>query len=135
MEHALPPGEEPAAVARVEVAADDYSRQRGLMFRESLPPDTGMLFVYPDEEPRNFWMKNTLIPLSIAYADRTGLIVKILDMAPGAEGVPDVRLQRYPSDRPATYALEMQLGWFEEHGIRAGDRLVLHPSIEAIRAR
>lgn len=132
--YALPPEAEEAAVALVEVAADDYSRQRGLMFRDELAPDTGMLFIYPGERVRSFWMKNTRIPLSIAYADRVGHIVRIADMAPGV-GVPDERLPRYSSERAATYALEMELGWFEAHGIRAGDRLVLHPALQAVRAR
>ena len=131
---ALPADVTATAVARVEVAADAAARARGLMFRESLRPDHGMLFVYPGERHRSFWMKNTLIPLSIAFATSTGKIVAILDMEPGGD-VPDAELPRYESGRPATYALEMERGWFRGKGIRVGDRIVLHPEVGAVTVR
>jgi uncharacterized membrane protein (UPF0127 family) len=130
----LPAGTMAHAVARVEVAADSFSRQRGLMERGHLRPDHGMIFIYPEEDRLGFWMKNTRIPLSIAYADPTGRIVTILDMEPGI-GIADDDLPRYPSGRPALYALEMDQGWFEERGIRVGDRIVLHPEIAATEVR
>jgi uncharacterized membrane protein (UPF0127 family) len=120
--------------ARVEVASDPASRSRGLMRRKSLPPDTGMLFIYPDERPLEFWMKNTLIPLSICFIDRNGRIVRILDMEPDP-GTPDHPLPRYGSGRSALYALEMERGWFRAHGVREGDVVVIHASILAVRAR
>lgn len=123
-----------AAVARVEVAADEVSRQRGLMERNALPPEGGMLFLYRDERPREFWMKNTRIPLSIAYATGTGRIVRILDMSPGV-GTPDPELPRYPSGEPAKMALEMESGWFSRRGIRVGDRILLDPYLAGIQPR
>lgn len=98
---------------RVEIAATPESRQAGLMHRDRLPQDTGMLFVYPDEQVRGFWMKDTRIPLSIAFASRTGKIVRIADMNP-------FDTERVSSLAPATYAIEVNQGWFAEHGIEAG---------------
>ena len=130
----VPPGTEVAAIARVEIAADDASRTRGLMHRTSLKPDCGMLFVYPTEITRTFWMKNTLIPLSIAFATGTGRIVDIQEMVPGGD-VSDSAQPRYHSRRPATYALEMEKGWFPAKGIRVGDRMVFHPEVGGIPGR
>ncbi len=139
--YVLPIGEEPGAVvsdpavpvARVELATTPPERRKGLMFRRSLAQDTGMLFVYPDPAERSFWMKNTLIPLSIAYADESGRIVRILEMLPDpGTGAP---LPRYLSGEPAIYALEMERGWFNAHGIREGDRMLFHPSILALSPR
>lgn len=98
----------------VEIADEDPEREQGLMHRESMPADEGMLFVYPEERPRSFWMKDTRIPLSIAYADSKGKIVKILDMKPYDTG-------RYQSLYPAMYALEMNQGWFASHDVAEGD--------------
>jgi uncharacterized membrane protein (UPF0127 family) len=121
-------GEELATVAieasggeRVEVRAeiaDDLSEQaRGLMYRTALAGDRGMLFVYDDERERSFWMRNTLIPLSIAYMDSEGRIVDIQDMEPLDDDPP-----HYVSAEPAQYALEVNQGFFEERGIEVGDR-------------
>ena len=85
----------------------------GLMGRVSLLPDQGMLFIYPDEAPRSFWMKNTPLPLSIAFMDVNGRIVHIADMRPLSEAP-------IPSQHPAMYALEMTQGWFGEHGVKVG---------------
>jgi uncharacterized membrane protein (UPF0127 family) len=83
------------------------------MYRTALGRDQGMLFVYPTEGPRSFWVKNTLIPLSIAYLNKDGLIVRIADMKPKDE-------TPIPSSRPAMYALEMEQGWFVSHGVKEG---------------
>ena len=96
-----------------EVAATDAHRQRGLMFRDRLAPDAGMLFIYPDTKVRGFWMKDTRIPLSIAFADSEGVIVRIADMKPFDES-------RTSSLYPAMYALEMEKGWFAQKGIEKG---------------
>ncbi len=97
----------------VEVADQADERMRGLMYRDSLGADSGMLFVYPDEAERRFWMKDTRIPLSIAYLDSGGRILKIADLKPLDEtGVPSVR--------PARYALEVNQGWFAKNGIKEG---------------
>ncbi len=101
---------------RVEIADDDAERTRGLMFRESLPADQGMLFVYTQERTLSFWMRNTLIPLDIAYIDGEGRIVDIQQMEAQDSTT-------HPSRGPAMYALEMNQGWFEAHGVKVGDRL------------
>ncbi len=105
----------------VELAVTEEQKARGLMHRDSLPADDGMLFVYPDTKPRSFWMKDTRIPLSIAFIEPDGDIVKIADMKP---------LDRASTKSlyPAKYALEMNQGWFEEHGVKAGDKVGGIPS-------
>ncbi len=107
-----------------EIAYTLETRQRGLMHRDGLGTDKGMLFIYPDESPRGFWMKDTRIPLSIAFADRTGKIVKIANMRPHD-------LTRVPSVYPATYALEMTQGWFAANGIEKGTVIGDIPDFEA----
>ena len=99
---------------RVELADEPAERQTGLMFRESLAENQGMLFAYPEERTLGFWMKNTLIPLDIAYIDREGRIVDIKQMEPQSA-------ETHNSAAPAMYALEMNQGWFEANGIRIGD--------------
>jgi len=99
-----------------EIAQRPADRARGLMFRESLPPDHGMLFLFPEEKVQGFWMRNTTIPLSIAYADARGRIVRIADLEPLDE-------RPVTSFGPARYALEMNRGWFQAHGVVAGDRI------------
>ena len=96
-----------------EIAATDETRQTGLMHRFSLPPDHGMLFVHDAPRMLSFWMRNTYIPLSIAFIDARGRIVNIEDMAPQVE-----RLTW--SAGPALYALEMKKGWFAQKGIGPG---------------
>jgi uncharacterized membrane protein (UPF0127 family) len=98
---------------RVEVAATQASRQQGLMHRDHLGADAGMLFVYPDEQVRGFWMKDTRIPLSIAFATRSGKIVHLADLEP-------FDTDRVSSLAPATYAVEVNQGWFAKHGIEPG---------------
>jgi uncharacterized membrane protein (UPF0127 family) len=101
----------------VEVAATPQSRETGLMNRFSLPRDHGMLFVFEASEPRAFWMKNTYVPLSIAFVDSTGRILNIEDMRPRDEST-------HWSRGPAMYAIEVRQGWFAEKGIQAGDAVV-----------
>lgn len=100
----------------VEVASTMEQRATGLMNRFSLRTDHGMVFVFERAEPLAFWMKNTFIPLSIAFLDTSGLILNIEDMAPQTE-------ETHWSRGPAQYALEMRKGWFREHGIAPGDRV------------
>ena len=133
LEAEAPAEAEGSVIVTVEVVADPRGRSRGLMERESLPPDGGMLFVYPSERELEFWMKNTRIPLSIAFLDRSGEIVRILDMEPDHRD-PARPLPRYRSGSPALFALEMEKGWFREHGARVGDRVRFHPIILQIRA-
>lgn len=98
---------------QVEIADDDAERSKGLMFRESLPENDGMLFVYESSRPLGFWMRNTLIPLDIAYIDEQGRIVDIQQMEPRDETTTF-------SKADAMYALEMNVGWFEANGISIG---------------
>jgi uncharacterized protein len=112
---------------RVEIADNALGHAIGLMYRKSLPEDQGMLFVYTDEAKRSFWMKNTFIPLSVAFMDSHGRIVDIQNMKPVGEeqSVPDTKLPRYVSAEPAQYALEVNQGFFEEHGVKVGDKAKL----------
>ena len=98
----------------VEVAATPQTRETGLMNRFSLQQDHGMLFVFEAPQPLAFWMKNTYIPLSIAFVDRNGRILNIEDMRPQDEST-------HWSKGPALYAIEMRQGWFASKGIAAGD--------------
>jgi len=97
-----------------EVAATPERRSTGLMHRFSLQPDHGMVFVFDYPEPQGFWMKNTFIPLSIAFIAADGRIINIDEMQPHDESI-------HPSRGPALYAIEMRKGWFTERGIRSGD--------------
>lgn len=114
----LPRTELGAGMHRItaEVAADHASRATGLMFRRSLAPNHGMLFVFQEKTPQCFWMRNTLIALSIAFLDDDGRIVNIEDMAPQTEN-------SHCSKEPVRFALEMEQGWFARRGVAAGDRL------------
>lgn len=103
-------------VVTAEIADTPALRERGLMGREYLEEDHGMLFVYPDEQPRSFWMRNTPIALDIAFLDGNGIIINIETMEPHDD-------ESTLSAAPAMYALEMEAGWFEAHGVAAGDRV------------
>ncbi len=105
----------------VEIADSDEERQVGLMNRESLPEDAGMLFVFEEDVSFGFWMKNTLIPLSIAFADADGEIVRILDMEP-CEADP---CTVYEPEATYRTALEVNQGAFADWGVAEGDRLTL----------
>src|SRR5450631_2077601 len=99
-----------------EIAATVETRTVGLMHRFSLKPDHGMLFVFNAPQPLAFWMKNTFVPLSIAFIGADGRILNIDDMAPQTETT-------HPSRGLALYALEMKKGWFAQHSIVAGERV------------
>lgn len=101
---------------RAEVAADFSTRAQGLMHRKSLAPNAGMLFIFDAAAPHCMWMKNTYIPLSVAFLDESGTIINIADMEPHSE-------QSHCATRPALYALEMTQGWFAQRGIKAGTKL------------
>ncbi|MFO8042809.1 MAG: DUF192 domain-containing protein [Alkalispirochaeta sp.] len=112
---ALPVGDH---VFQVEIADTPESRQQGLMFREDLGPDEGMLFVFPDSQVRSFWMKDTPLPLSIAYISAEGRILEIRRMEPYSE-------EPVRSRYPARYALEVNRGRFSEVGVTPGDEIDL----------
>lgn len=110
----------------VEVAADAAAREQGLMFRRTLPAAGGMLFVFPAEAPLSFWMRNTYVPLSVAFLDRRGVILNIEDMQPLSD-------TSHYARSPALYALEVNQGWFTAHRVGAGERvdLALPPDLVA----
>jgi uncharacterized protein len=103
----------------LEVADTEYSRERGLMHRDSMPADHGMIFVFPDDRRLNFWMKNTLIPLDILYLDSAGVVLNIDQMAPK-----DTTTQ-HPSDGPARYAIELNQGTAAKVGVKPGDKVTI----------
>jgi uncharacterized membrane protein (UPF0127 family) len=98
---------------KAEVAAADPQRQQGLMFREKMASNAGMVFVFDQANTQCMWMKNTLLPLSVAFIDADGKILNIEDMQPKT-------LDNHCSAKPAKYALEMNLGWFKQKNIKPG---------------
>jgi uncharacterized membrane protein (UPF0127 family) len=96
-----------------EVASTAEERSQGLMYREEVPDGTGMLFVFPDNAVRSFWMANTYVPLDIAYLDPSYRVVDIQQMQP-------LVTDNYVSSAPAMYGLEVRQGWFGENGIAVG---------------
>ena len=107
----------------LEVADTDPLRVKGLMFRTEMPEDHGMIFVFPDEDDRGFWMKNTLIPLDIVYLDADGRVVSVKSMVPRD-------LNPVPSDGPAMYAIELNAGVAAKTGVKAGDVISLPPGLK-----
>lgn len=105
----------------VEVAATPEARACGLSHRKALDPERGMLFVYSTPRPLEFWMKDTHVPLSIAFIDEQGTVLNIQRMTPMQTK------ERYRSIEPAKYALEAVRGWFSLHGITPGDKVVFQP--------
>lgn len=101
---------------RAEVANTEQDRLRGLMFRDRLAENSGMIFLYPRAEASAMWMKNTRIALSVAFIDASGRILNIAEMEPFSE-------EAHASSGAAAYALEMNRGWFRKQGIKAGDRV------------
>lgn len=104
------------ATVRLEIAGTPEERSRGLSRRPSLPEDAGMLFIFPGDEQVPFWMKDTLIPLSIAFIAADGRIVDIQDMQPLTEDL-------HRPSRPYRYALEVNQGFFKRSGVAVGDRV------------
>ena len=105
------------AAIRAEMARTNEERNRGLMYRKSLKDGEGMLFIFESDEVLSFWMKNTIIPLSIAFIAWDGRIVEIKDLRPND-------LNSVRSSRSVRYALEVPQGWFERAGVTAGDVIV-----------
>ncbi|MBX3675185.1 MAG: DUF192 domain-containing protein [Burkholderiales bacterium] len=101
---------------RVEVAATIEQRMKGLMFREKLGANDGMLFVFDEPGYHAMWMKNTPLPLSVAFVDGAGAILNILDMEPHT-------LDQHAAAGPAVYAIETNKGWFAKRRIKAGDKV------------
>ena len=103
-------------VVRAEVANTPDSQQLGLMYRKELADSSGMLFIFNQKAGHCFWMKNTLIPLSIAFVDRDNVIVKIEDMQPETEN-------EHCSGKPVVFAIEVNQGWFKNNNINVGDKI------------
>jgi uncharacterized membrane protein (UPF0127 family) len=110
--------------AHVQLADNDDRREHGLMFVKKLGLNEGMLFVFEEERPLNFWMKNTLIPLSIGFFDHDGVLVDVKEMKP-AESLMEKHPPTYQSAEPATFALEMPEGWFSKNHLKAGAKLAV----------
>lgn len=97
-----------------EVAATPQSRAQGLMHRKAMDSQRGMLFVFTHDAAHCMWMKNTLLPLAVAFMDANGRILNIAEMKPHSE-------ENHCAMKPARYALEMNAGWFAQRGLKAGD--------------
>jgi uncharacterized membrane protein (UPF0127 family) len=105
---------------RAEVAQTDAQRAMGLMHRREMAPHEGMLFVFDQPGVQCFWMKNTLLPLSVAFLADDGTVVNIADMSPQS-------LDSHCSAQPVRYVLEMNQGWFAKRGVRAGFKIAGAP--------
>jgi len=103
-------------VITAEAATTNQSRTIGLMHRERLAPNHGMLFVFDDKAQQCFWMRNTIVPLTIAFIEDDGTILQLADMAPKSEA-------SHCSQRPVRFALEMEQGWFGKRGIAPGAKV------------
>ncbi|MCG3190398.1 MAG: hypothetical protein LKCHEGNO_03113 [Burkholderiaceae bacterium] len=101
---------------RAQVASTPLQRQIGLMYRRGMPTQEGMLFVFEAASPQCFWMRNTLIPLSIAFLADDGTVVNLADMQPLSD-------ETHCSARPVRFVLEMNQGWFAKRGVKAGTRI------------
>jgi hypothetical protein len=110
------------AKLNVEVETTPEQQARGLMYREKLDPDWGMLFAYDKDEPIRFWMKNTKVPLSIAFIDSSGTVRDIQDMDPETTVA-------HPSPVPVRYGLEANRGWFARHGVKPGAKAAFSPGL------
>ena len=110
------------AAVSVEIARNAKSRAQGLMNRERLAENAGMLFVYKDDARRFFWMKNTLIPLSLAFIDSKGVILEIIHLQPHKPGT---RIPSYRSRNKVRWVLEVNQGWFLRNGFGLGARVFL----------
>jgi len=104
-------------IIHAEIAATPESRTTGLMYRKSLAPNHGMLFVFEQANVQCFWMRNTFVPLSIAFLLEDGTITNIADMAPQSD-------QSHCSSKPVRFALEMEQGWFAKRGITADKKIL-----------
>ena len=120
VDYRLEPAEGETVTVRLEVAADPATRARGLMEREQVPPGTGMVFLYPADVAESFWMKNTLVPLSIAFVAADGRVVSVAEMTPcKADPCPS-----YAPGGPYRYAIELAAGSFGDAGVGPGARVV-----------
>jgi uncharacterized membrane protein (UPF0127 family) len=113
----------------VEVADDAAERQRGLMFRDEMAADHGMVFIHDFEEPQAYWMKNTHIPLDIFYFDHARKLVSVQQRVPACSAGDNC--PPFASEGPALYVLELNAGLAEQLGVKAGDELRFGPGIKS----
>ena len=111
-------------ILQVEIADNPAKTAQGLMFRKELKEGHGMLFIFPDEQTRSFWMKNTFVPLSIGYFNAKYELIDIQDMQP-AKSEMQTEFPTYVSKGPAKFALEVPVGWFVKHKIAIKQKLKL----------
>ncbi len=104
-------------IIQAEVAANNESRMKGLMYRKSLQKNQGMLFVFDKSDLHSMWMKNTPLPLAVAFINEKGVIVNIEEMKPFTDII-------HTAIKPAKYALEMNDGWFKQRGVKTGDTVL-----------
>lgn len=109
----------------LEIAAEPVHRQIGLMRRDSMPARHGMIFVFPDEQERHFWMKDTKIPLDILFLDGEGNVISIKQMRP--------HVGTASSDGPARYAIELNMGQANDCGVKVGDRLTVPEAVRQLK--
>ena len=107
-------------VLQVQVAQTPEQHQTGLMFRKTMGTNEGMLFIFDEPRQQCFWMKNTLLPLSVAFIDDAGSVVNIDDMKPQT-------LDSHCSTKPVRFVLEMNVGWFDKRGIKPGSKFQGQP--------
>ena len=101
---------------KVELAVEEPQRLQGLMYRKSMAKEDGMLFIFDEPGYHSIWMKNTLIPLSVAFVDKDGVILNIVDMEPQT-------LDSHMAAGPAVYAIETNRGWYADKKVKAGDKV------------
>jgi uncharacterized membrane protein (UPF0127 family) len=118
-----------AAELTVEIADENHERMTGMMHRTTMPENEGMLFVFPKQHQTGFWMKNTTVPLSIAYIDRASRVIEIHDLHPGNTEQVESRSAR------VQYALEVNQGWFAKNGIQPGTVLATERGSLAVSVR
>lgn len=117
----------------LELALDDAAREHGLMERDHIADDGGMLFVFPRQQVLRFWMKNCKVPIDVIFLDAAGRIVSIHQMTPPAPGTADRDLAEYPSGYPAQFAIEVQGGLTDKLGLKLGEKVDLE--LESLKQR
>lgn len=123
------------ASLNAEIAASGAQQERGLMWRTSMDDNDGMIFLLGAPQTAEFWMKNTLIPLSVAFIDKNGVILEIHDMKATDPSTPDAQLPRYRSESSlVSYALETNLHWFALNGVKPGDKIQPPPATLGVAA-
>ena len=111
---------------KLEVARSPAQRDAGLMFREAMPTDAGMLFIFADDQPRSFWMKNTLIPLDIIFVDSSGIVVTVI------ENAAPMTLTERKCAVPARYVIELNAFTAARSGVVPGSVVVFNPSLDLL---